>query len=101
MFYDYENEAFNYYSDSKTHTFKALETVARKYVGPKGKIVGVDLLDMDPIDGIDFIKGDFRDQKIVEQIQERTEIQGLDLVISDMAPTFSGVREIDQPNSIH
>ncbi len=31
MFYDYENEAFHYYSDSKTHTFKALETVARKY----------------------------------------------------------------------
>ena len=29
MFYDYENEAFHYYSDSKTHTFKALETVAR------------------------------------------------------------------------
>ena len=73
-------------------------TVARKYVGPNGKIVGVDLLDMDPIDGIDFIKGDFRDQKIVEQIQERTEIQGLDLVISDMAPNITGVRETDQAN---
>ena len=73
-------------------------TVARKYVGPKGKIVGVDLLDIDPIDGIDFIKGDFRDQKIVEQIQERTEIQGLDLVISDMAPNITGVREADQAN---
>ena len=32
MFYDYENEAFHYYSNSKTHTFKALETVARKFV---------------------------------------------------------------------
>ena len=73
-------------------------TVARKYVGPNGKIVGVDLLDMDPIDGIDFIKGDFRDQKIVEQIQERTEIQGLDLVISDMAPNITGVRDADQAN---
>ena len=73
-------------------------TVAKKYVGPKGKIVGVDLLDMDPIDGIDFIKGDFRDPKIVEQIQQRTEIQGLDLVISDMAPKITGVRETDQAN---
>jgi 23S rRNA (uridine2552-2'-O)-methyltransferase len=73
-------------------------SVARKYVGPNGKVVGVDLLDMDPIDGIDFIKGDFRDQKIVEQIQERTEIQGLDLVISDMAPNITGVRETDQAN---
>ena len=73
-------------------------TVARKYVGPNGKIVGVDLLDMDPIDGIDFIKGDFRDPKIVEQIQKRTEIKGLDLVISDMAPNITGVREADQAN---
>ena len=73
-------------------------TVVRKYVGPNGKIVGVDLLDMDPIDGIDFIKGDFRDPKIVEQIQKRTEIKGLDLVISDMAPNITGVREADQAN---
>ena len=73
-------------------------SVAKKYVGPNGKVVGVDLLDMDPIDGIDFIKGDFRDPKIVEQIQERTEIQGLDLVISDMAPNITGVRETDQAN---
>ena len=50
-------------------------TVARKYVGPNGKIVGVDLLDIDPIDGIDFIKGDFRDPKIIEQIQELLKIR--------------------------
>ena len=73
-------------------------SVARKHVGPNGKVFGVDLLDMDPIDGIDFIKGDFRDPKIVEQIQERTGIQGLDLVISDMAPNITGVRETDQAN---
>jgi len=53
---------------------------------------------MDPISGVDFIKGDFRDPKIVEQIQERFGIQGLDLVISDMAPNISGVSEIDQAN---
>ena len=75
--------------------------MARKYVGPNGKVVGVDLLDMDPIDGIDFIKGDFRDPKIVEQIQERTEIQGLDLVISDMAPNMTGITAIDQPKGIY
>ena len=61
-------------------------------LGEDGKIVGVDLLDMDPINGVDFIKGDFRDPKIVEQIQERFGIQGLDLVISDMAPNISGVK---------
>ena len=72
--------------------------VAKKYVGGSGKIVGVDLLDMDPINGVDFIKGDFRDPKIVEQIQERLGIQGLDLVISDMAPNLSGVKETDQAN---
>ena len=72
--------------------------VAKKYLGESGKIVGVDLLDMDPISGVDFIKGDFRDPKIVEQIQERFGIQGLDLVISDMAPNISGVNEVDQAN---
>ena len=72
--------------------------VAKKYLGGSGKIVGVDLLDMDPISGVDFIKGDFRDPKIVEQIQERFGIQGLDLVISDMAPNMSGVKDIDQAN---
>ena len=72
--------------------------VARKYVGRNGNIVGVDLLDMDPIKGIDFIKGDFRDQKIVEQIKERTEFKGLDLVISDMAPNITGIRDTDQAN---
>ena len=72
--------------------------VAKKYLWGSGKIVGVDLLDMDPISGVDFIKGDFRDPKIVEQIQERFGIQGLDLVISDMAPNISGVKETDQAN---
>ena len=72
--------------------------VAKKYLGGSGKIVGVDLLDMDPINGVDFIKGDFRDPKIVEQIQERFGMQGLDLVISDMAPNISGVNEVDQAN---
>ena len=72
--------------------------VVRKYVGGRGKIVGVDLRDMAPIDGVDFIKGDFRDPKIVEQIRGLFGIQGLDLVISDMAPNISGIREIDQAN---
>ena len=72
--------------------------VVRKYVGGRGKIVGVDLRDMDPIDGVDFIKGDFRDPKIVEQIRGLFGIQGLDLVISDMAPNITGVRETDQAN---
>ena len=72
--------------------------VVRKYVGGRGKIVGVDLRDMDPIDGVDFIKGDFRDPKIVEQIRGLFGIQGLDLVISDMAPNISGVKEKDQAN---
>ena len=75
--------------------------VARKYVGDSGKIVGVDLLDVDPIKGVDFIKGDFRDPKIVEQIQERLGIRGLDLVISDMAPNMSGNRTTDQARAMH
>ncbi len=74
--------------------------VARKYVGRNGKILGVDLLDIEPIDGVDFIRGDFRDPKIIEQIQELLKIRELDLVISDMAPNISGVKDSDQANLI-
>ena len=48
----------------------------KKICWRRGKIVGVDLRDMDPIDGVDFIKGDFRDPKIVEQIRDYSGFKG-------------------------
>ena len=55
-----------------------------------GKIVGVDLTSMQKIEGVIFIKGDIRDEKVLKQLGE------FDVVISDIAPKTSGIKERDQ-----
>ena len=54
------------------------------------KIVAVDLLEMEPIQGVDFVQGDFTEQEIVDAMLHHTNGQQFDLVISDMAPNITG-----------
>ena len=69
-------------------------------VRPGGRVVGVDLLDMEPIDGVTFIRGDFTDEPTLQAV--RDELAGpADLVISDMAPNLSGVRSVDLPKAMY
>ena len=75
--------------------------IARREVGSKGRVIAVDLLDMAPIPGVEIIKGDFRENSTFEELLVLINGGLVDLVISDMAPNLSGVREIDQPNSIY
>ncbi len=75
--------------------------VAATVVGDAGKVIASDILPMEPIAGVQFIQGNFTDTQVLEQILALTEEQGADLVISDMAPNMSGVRDIDQPRSIY
>ena len=65
-----------------------------------GNIFALDLLDMDPVKGVDFIQGDFREQRVLEVLEKKLDKTHLDLVISDMAPNISGISAIDQPRSI-
>lgn len=67
------------------------------------KIIAVDLLKISPIAGVDFILGDFTDDKILQQIVNLipTADKKVDLVISDMAPNISGIANIDQARSSH
>ena len=60
-----------------------------------GKIVALDLLPMEPIEGVVFIQGDFREDEILAQIT--TELDGAlaDIVVSDMAPNLSGIDATD------
>lgn len=74
--------------------------VAVEQVGPRGRVVAVDLLDMAPMPGVEFIQGDFNDQALLARLLERLP-QGADLVMSDMAPNLTGVRAIDQPAALH
>ncbi len=62
-----------------------------------GDVIAIDLLPMDPIDGVTIIEGDFTIDAILEQMMERLAGRPVDLVISDMAPNLSGVKDIDQP----
>ncbi|MDO5101551.1 MAG: RlmE family RNA methyltransferase [Lautropia sp.] len=61
----------------------------------QGRIIGLDLLPMAPIPGVDFIQGDFREQAVLDELEARLGETRVDLVLSDMAPNLSGVGVAD------
>ena len=69
--------------------------IARKF-GDKVTIIAIDLLDMDPIGNVHFIKGDFQDDAVLKQVDELLAGRKIDLVISDIAPNITGVRSSDE-----
>lgn len=75
--------------------------IAIKEVGRKGKVLALDILDMDSIPGVDFLQGDFREQEVMDRLLQRLGGRSVDLVISDMAPNVSGVAAVDQPRSMY
>lgn len=75
--------------------------VAAKLVGPKGKIIASDILNMDPINRVDFVLGDFTDSVVLQNILNLLEKNLVDLVISDMAPNMSGIRGVDQTKAMY
>lgn len=60
--------------------------MAARRVGAGGLVLAMDLLDMEPIHGVDFIQGDFRDEEILAKLEEKLAGRPLGLVMSDMAP---------------
>ncbi|MGI9251800.1 MAG: 23S rRNA (uridine(2552)-2'-O)-methyltransferase RlmE [Pseudohongiellaceae bacterium] len=78
--------------------------VAAQLVGKAGCVVASDILPMDDISGVRFIQGDFTEQPvfdtIVATLGENSD-GGVDLVISDMAPNMSGMKDIDQPRVMY
>ena len=71
--------------------------VAAKLVGHMGAVVAVDILPMNSIAGVEFIQGDFTEEKILSQLLEIIGNKPVDLVISDMAPNLTGMKAVDQP----
>ncbi len=76
------------------------QVVANK-VGESGKVIAMDLLEIDPLRGVEFIQGDFRDEAVLKKLEVCLENMPVGLVISDMAPNFSGVAAADQDRCIH
>ncbi len=66
-----------------------------------GRVIALDILPMEPLPGVDFIQGDFREQAIYDILLSRLAGRPVDLVISDMAPNISGMRAVDQPRSMY
>lgn len=70
--------------------------VAAAVVGDKGRVIAMDMLAMDPLPGVTFVQGDFREQTALDQLLTIIDGRPVDLVISDMAPNISGVKAVDQ-----
>ena len=75
--------------------------VAAARVGQGGKVIALDLLPLDPLAGVDFIQGDFREEAVLRELEGLLQGRPVGLVISDMAPNISGVAPADQARAMH
>ena len=70
--------------------------VARRALAPAGRVVALDILEMEPIPGVEFIHGDFLRPEVFARMEASVGRRAADLVMSDMAPNLSGMRAHDQ-----
>ena len=66
-----------------------------------GTLVALDLLEMEPIEGVTFLQGDFREDAMLVRLREAVAGRPIDVVISDMAPNLSGVAAVDGARVSH
>ena len=75
--------------------------VAVAKLGARGRVVAVDILPMEPLPGVHFIQGDFREQEVLDALLLALGRSKADLVISDLAPNISGIAVSDQARAMH
>lgn len=75
--------------------------VARKIVPNHVRIIGMDILPMEPIEGVEFIQGDFREEAVLDELLKLVGDEKIDLVLSDIAPNLSGTFAVDQPRIMY
>ena len=99
--------------DTKFHLLRAGMTVldlgaapgswlqyAVKKIGSKGKAIGVDLQEIAPIEGATTFVGDILDDTVIKKIIQDSGLTKVDIVLSDLAPSTSGIRDVDQWKSV-
>ncbi|MGW8303684.1 MAG: 23S rRNA (uridine(2552)-2'-O)-methyltransferase RlmE [Desulfobacterales bacterium] len=75
---------------------------AAEKVGPQGRVIGLDILPMEPIPGVVFLQADFTEDAALRALEDVPGIEsGIDLVLSDMAPNISGIDVSDQAKSMY
>lgn len=75
--------------------------VVSERVKPHGLVIAVDCLMMPPIEGVEFIQGDFTEDQTLAAVLAAVGDRLVDCVLSDMAPNLSGAKVIDQPRIMH
>ena len=66
-----------------------------------GTIIALDLLPMEPIEGVTFFQGDFREDVVLDQLRIAMAGRQADVVVSDMAPNLSGIASADTARIAH
>ena len=74
---------------------------AVKAVGDNGQVVACDILPMDPIAGVDFLEGDFREESVLNALLTRIDGKNIDVVMSDMAANMTGNESADSARSMY
>jgi 23S rRNA (uridine2552-2'-O)-methyltransferase len=75
--------------------------VAVQRLKGQGKVIALDILEMQPIAGVEFIQGDFREEAVLTQLESKLNNKPVDLVIADMAPNISGISDVDQAGAMY
>jgi 23S rRNA (uridine2552-2'-O)-methyltransferase len=75
--------------------------IALAKIPANGIVIGVDLLEIQPLSGLKFIHGDFTEQTTLDALLETINQRQVDLVISDMAPNLSGIKQVDQSREVY
>lgn len=70
-------------------------------LGCKGKVVAMDILPMEPLPGVEFVEGDFREEGVLARMLDVIDSRPIDLVMSDIAPNITGMGAIDQPRAMY
>jgi 23S rRNA (uridine2552-2'-O)-methyltransferase len=75
--------------------------VLRERLGPTARVVAVDLLPMEPIAGVIFVRGDMGEPSTLRAVDAALAGRKADLVLCDVAPNISGIESADQARSVH
>lgn len=75
--------------------------VAAQRLNGRGRVIAVDLLEMEPLQGVEFIKGDFREESVLARLETLLAERRVGLVLSDMSPNISGIVVSDQARVMH
>lgn len=73
----------------------------RPLLGPKGKMIALDILPFDSLPDVDSIVGDFREESVLRELEARLDGRQVDLVLSDMAPNVTGIDSADQAGQLY